>query len=238
MFEGDQPPQQQPAPQQPPQQPEGSSIPWQNRAAFPSWLKAMWETIKVVLARPSEAFSGMRHRNALGGALVYTVVLGSAGAIIGQIFSLALNLGMMSLARAGGAPARSADFAPTVITTAVVIVLSPVFVALGTFVGAGIMHLCLMIVGGANRTFETTFCVVAYAGGSTAVFAVIPFCGGMIGAVWAIVVEIIGLARAHETTPGRAALAVLLPLVLCCGAVFLMVMAFAALGFVGASCPM
>ena len=34
----------------------------------------------------------------------------------------------------------------------------------------------------------------------------IPVCGGVIAAVWGIVVNCIGLARAHETDTGRAVL--------------------------------
>ena len=41
-------------------------------------------------------------------------------------------------------------------------------------------------------------------------------CGGVIGFVWLVVIQIIGLGPAHETTPGRAAFAVLFPTVLCC----------------------
>jgi len=50
----------------------------------------------------------------------------------------------------------------------------------------------------------------------------IPFCGGMIAGVWNIVLEIIGLARAHETDTGKAVLAVLLPIIVCCGGAILL----------------
>jgi hypothetical protein len=48
------------------------------------------------------------------------------------------------------------------------------------------------------------------------VFQVVPFCGGLIGMVWSIVVQIIGLKEMHETGGGTATAAVLLPMVLCC----------------------
>jgi hypothetical protein len=72
-----------------------------------------------------------------------------------------------------------------------------------------------MIVGGANNGFEATVRVVCYA--QTAQLAgIVPFCGGLIAAIWAIVLYVIGLATAHRTTQGKAVLAVLLPVVLCC----------------------
>ena len=75
-----------------------------------------------------------------------------------------------------------------------------------------------MIVGGANQPFETTFRVLAFTQGSTGVLQLIPICGGVIAAVWGIVVNCIGLARAHETDTGRAVLAIFLPVIVCCGA--------------------
>ena len=40
--------------------------------------------------------------------------------------------------------------------------------------------------------------------------------GGLIGVVWGIVLQVIGLATLHKTSQGKAALAVLIPIVLCC----------------------
>jgi hypothetical protein len=85
-----------------------------------------------------------------------------------------------------------------------------------------------MIVGGANKSFETTFRVLAFSQGSTGPLQIIPVCGGLIAGVWALVVNCIGLARAHETTTGRAVLAVLLPLIVCCGAGILLLIMFGA----------
>jgi hypothetical protein len=97
------------------------------------------------------------------------------------------------------------------------IILVPLFIVIGLFIGSGIVHLCLMIVGGANKPFETTFRVVAFSQGSASPLQIIPLCGGLISGVWALVCNCIGLARAHETDTGRAVLAVFLPLIVCCG---------------------
>jgi hypothetical protein len=97
------------------------------------------------------------------------------------------------------------------------LVLAPLWLALGMFIGSGILHLCLMILGGANRPFETTFRVLCYACGATYLFSIIPFCGGYISPIYNIVLLCIGLPRAHETSTGKAVMAVLLPLGVCCG---------------------
>jgi len=102
------------------------------------------------------------------------------------------------------------------------IILAPIFVIIGVFIGAAILHLMLMIVGGAYNGFEATVRVVCYA--QTAQLAgIIPFCGGLISMVWAIILYVFGLATAHRTTQGKAVLAVLLPVVLCCAFVAAMV---------------
>src|SRR5437762_14239207 len=113
------------------------------------------------------------------------------------------------------------------------VILFPLAIIIGLFIGAAIIHLCLMIVGGANQPFETTFRVLAFTQGATGVLQVIPICGGVIAAVWGLVVNCIGLARAHETDTGRAVLAVFLPVIVCCGGglVLAMMVGFGAFGF-------
>ena len=51
---------------------------------------------------------------------------------------------------------------------------------------------------------------------------ILPVCGGIISGIWCLVVECIGLARAHQTTAGRALLAILLPIIVCCGGGFVL----------------
>ena len=89
----------------------------------------------------------------------------------------------------------------------------------------------LLLLGGARRPYETTLRVSAYASGATSVLGLIPLCGAFIGGIYAVVVAIIGLSRAHEISTGKAAAAVLLPIVLCCGLVLLFYGAIAAIVF-------
>src|SRR5205085_7934351 len=110
------------------------------------------------------------------------------------------------------------------------IILLPVFIVIGLFIGSAIVHLCLMLVGGANQSFETTFRVLAFSHGSTGPLQIIPLCGGLISGVWAVVCTCIGLASAHETDTGRAVLAVFLPLIVCCGGGLFLAIMFGALG--------
>jgi hypothetical protein len=74
-----------------------------------------------------------------------------------------------------------------------------------------------MVVGGAKRPFEATFRVACYAGGSTAVLQLLPMCGTIASSIWNFVCMVIGLSEVHGISKGRAAVAVLLPSIVCCG---------------------
>jgi hypothetical protein len=82
------------------------------------------------------------------------------------------------------------------------------------FIVAGIIHLFLMLFGGANRGFGATFRVVAYTE-SLALCYIVPMCGPLIFLLWGLVLYIIGLAYAHRTDGWRAVLAVLAAPILC-----------------------
>jgi hypothetical protein len=89
------------------------------------------------------------------------------------------------------------------------------YATVGLFVSAVITHLCLMLIGGANQGYETTYRVVAFSAGSVAWLDVIPCFGPLIHFVMSFVCPIQGLAAAHHTSVGKAAAAVILPIVLC-----------------------
>jgi len=96
----------------------------------------------------------------------------------------------------------------------------PFILIVSLFVWSGILHVLLMMVRGANNGFEATFRAVAYSMGAY-VFLAVPFCGALLTGIWTAVLAIIGLKEAHGTTGGKAAFAVLFPLIMCCTAVVL-----------------
>jgi hypothetical protein len=201
-----------------------TGLPWEHRQER-GFFNAFIETLTMVLTRPAEAFSVMKREGGLGEPLIYALIGGCIGGIVSALFSLGFqSLGLFadknnSLAAMTG---MGIGFSA--------IILVPVFIVIGLFIGSGIVHLCLMIVGGANQAFETTFRVLAFSQGSAGPLQIIPLCGGLISGVWALVCNCIGLARAHETDTGRAALAVFLPLIVCCGGGLLIAFMFGAMG--------
>jgi hypothetical protein len=202
-----------------------TSLPWENREQL-GFVKAFSDTLVMVLTKPGDAFQIMRTEGDFVGPLIYAVIGGSIGFIVYLLFTLALgSFGMMG----GQSNPLSAMFGAG-IGMIFMIILAPIFIALSVFIGSAIIHVCLMLVGGAKKSYETTFRVVCFSCGSTQPLLIIPFCGGVISGIWGIVVECIGLARAHETDVGRAVLAILLPLIVCCGGGFLLAMMFGMMG--------
>ena len=188
---------------------EGSGLPWENRAQL-GFVNALVATVVMVITRPNEAFTVMKRDGGLGDALLFTIILGVVGMLSTFAFAFvlpAIGLGAGGMENLLGAGASAAVF----------LVFAPVAMVLGIFIGGAIIHVCLMLLGGANRSFETTIRVLCYAGGSANVFMLVPVCGSLIAYVVGLVLDCIGLARAHQTDTWRPVAAVLLPLVLCCG---------------------
>lgn len=198
----------------PPQEPPAPApLPWE-QPGYPL-LEGLYETAKLIITSPSEAFARMSTTGDLGRPLVYAVIFGWIGVIASQIYQLAFRGAMWSFIP--NMP-RQSEFMVGPVANVVTMIVAPVLILLGVFIGAAIIHLFLMMVGGASKGFATTVRVVCYAS-TTQVLQVVPFCGGIISAVWTIVLEIIGIAQAHRTTQGKAALAVLLPIALCCACI-------------------
>lgn len=222
------------APVVPPVQPDGApaattvagrtGLPWEHRQER-GFFNAFIETLTMVLTRPAEAFSVMKREGGLGEPLIYALIGGCVGGIVAFLFQLGFqSIGLFtdknnSLAAMTGMGIGLGS-----------IIFVPLFIVIVLFIWSGLAHLCLMMFGGANQPFETTFRVFAFTQGSAGPLQIIPLCGGLISGIWAIVCNCIGLARAQETDTGRALLAVLSPLILCCGFVFVVLFMFGALG--------
>lgn len=192
--------------------------PWERNGPSTS---SFVETIKLIYSSLGFFFTDMRREGGLGQPLLFAVIGGSIGGLAAACF----NIGIQFLAMFAGAQNGPPGFGPgagaafIVVMFVVVVVLVPIGVVLQSFISAAVFHVCLMILGGANKTFETTFRVVAYSSGSTSLLLLIPLCGQYVQGIVSLVFSAIGLMHAHETSGVKATFAVLLPVLLCCGAV-------------------
>lgn len=202
---------------------------WERRTGLLD-LGALLVTIRDVLFDPATTFRTMVREGGVAAPLLFLLVTSAVFVTIGDLWKWLGNLfsGDASLemieALGGSLPPDLMDMFRTALeaqqdasllgfVAGVFFKLALLFV--GLLVWSGVVHLLLMVVDGARQSFETTLRVLAYCTGSAMAFLVIPLCGGVIGFVWLVVVQIVGLGQAHETTPGKSVFAVLFPAVLC-----------------------
>ena len=164
-------------------------------------------TVRSIVLNPVGFYRDMPRRgglvNPLVFALICSVVYGVIGGILGFLFNLISGTGFGSSLGA---------LLATVIGT-------PIATAIGLFIGAGILHLLVFfLVKPSNSGFEATFRVVSYASVTLLVtwLSAIPILGILVAlavSIYAIFLHVIGIREAHATTTGRAALVVLIPVV-------------------------
>ncbi len=189
--------------------------PWEDREAR-GFFSGLFRTLSDALFRPTECFRAMPVTGGLTDPLLYALIVGMIGLMFSYLWQILTKGAMQSMM---GMPPEAGHFLFQGIGMAALAFLSPLLLIAGLFVSAGVLHVCLMLVKGSRSGFEGTFRVVSY-GYSANVFWAIPFCGGLLAGVWAIVLYIIGLREAHQTTGGKAAFAVFLPAIVCCGLLF------------------
>jgi hypothetical protein len=216
---------------------------------FPPWedtsrpgTERWWETVKGVFAAPTNFFTRMNTNRGLGAPLIFGVIGGSIGGVMVQLYNHLLqsfNLMLMNYlpqeARQQFAQMSTFSVATNTISTIAAMLFTPIFVVIGLFIGAAITHLFLLLLSSAKQGFEATFRVNAYIVGSLGMLQIIPppCCMGWIVFFWMLIVQIIGLSRAHGISTGKAAAAVLLPFVIICGCCALAFGSIFALGLVG-----
>ena len=151
--------------------------------------------------------------------IAYFVILVLAAACVNQLWSFLLFDSILEVARsmAGSQFEKLAPLIqrPGVLQLILTLVVTPLLALIALFIWSGLVHLALVLVGGANKGFTATLRVICYAQ-TTQLAVLIPFLGGIVGFFWRLVLEMIGLSEAHKTDVWKAAVAVLLPLVVCC----------------------
>ncbi|HSJ10450.1 MAG TPA: Yip1 family protein [Longimicrobiales bacterium] len=180
-------------------------FPWPP-AESESIATAFADTWRGAALEPAAFFRAMPREAGIGPALLYYLPLGIAVAGATLFWTLvgggALGGGLLDGFGGPGAPESNplVDF-----------LMSPLILLLSIFLSAGVSHLMLKMLGGANRPVGTTVRVFAYAY-SPQILGVIPWVGQLVGGLWMVVIAIIGLREAHGTSGMRAAIAILVPL--------------------------
>jgi len=208
-----------------PDKESGTEPAWEERDRL-GFFPAISRTVSAVLMRPAETFAAMKRTGGLADPLTYYVLLCSSVFAISVVSQLAtISFGHQAL------PSNFPQISKSSLSIALIgsILISPAIYVISAFITAGLTHLFLKIIGGANKPFEVTFRVLCYAYASASCLILIPFVGWIIELAWGGYCCVIGLKKAHDTTLIKSIIALTLPGILCCG-IIIVILAGAGFG--------
>ena len=205
------PPPPPPYPPSVPPPPAAGGLPWEVQAIGP---ESFFETAKLFITAPDQAWRLTRETGDYMRPLLFGVIIGWVGLVFRAVWGTVFGAGLMrmipaqyaGLSRFGGGSLVGQ------------IVLGPIFIAIGLFIGAAIIHVSFMIVGALAQSksqFEGTFRLLCYACVAN-VANVIPVLGGLAAGIWTLYLVVVGAQQLHKTTQSKALLGVLLPTIVCC----------------------
>ena len=176
-------------------------------------INSFIDTVRRVVLQPDGFFASLPRSGSFVNPLVFALICIEISAILGGL------LGLVGV----GANRGLGNFIGSIIA-------APIGGVIGLFIVAGILHLLVrLVIGAGNAGFEATFRVASYAAVVDLV-SWIPLIGWLLG-LYGVYLSIVGIRDMHQTTTGKAALVVLIPVgvilllvlvgLLAAGAVFL-----------------
>src|SRR5215212_3395837 len=163
-------------------------------------INSFIDVVRRLVLQPAIFFAELPRRGNFINPLVFALLCYEISAVLGGVLGLA-----------GGEPDRGLE------ALVVSKIAAPIGGAIVLLILSGILHLLVrLIVGAGESGFAATFRVASYA---TVVNLVgwIPIIGSLVALVYGIYLSTLGIREMHETTTGKAALIVLVPV----GVIFL-----------------
>jgi hypothetical protein len=185
----------------------GPAFPWPP-AEGDSVVGAFARTWKGSSLQPRAFFGALPAGGSLGAALLYYLPIGIAVAGANLFWTLARGAAGTDRDAVLGRAETMTGLSPLT-----EFLFSPVVLLLSLLVSAAITHLLLRLFGGAHRDVWFTTRVFAFSY-SPQLLAIVPVVGSVVGFFWMVVVAVIGVREGHGISTGRAAAAVLIPVVI------------------------
>ena len=184
---------------------------WEDRGRV-GFLRGFSQTWSDATFRPAQFFRRAAKTGNLGSAFLFAFLLGMTSGLLSLLWQDQFFDTLSRMDEFGPlfGPDASISF------RGLYALMLPFLVVIAIFLTSAIYHFCLIIVGSGQSGWEATFRAVCYSYGPQ-LLVLIPLCGGWIATVWQYVIMIVGWRELHQSTTGRAVLAALLPLLLCCG---------------------
>ncbi|MEW5741140.1 MAG: Yip1 family protein [Myxococcota bacterium] len=212
--------------------------PWEKRSEL-GLVQGYLQTVRDGALQPVRFWSSFPGEGPMGDAFFFGWLTTALSALptgllasVNLSSSVALLKGMPNLPPVASRILQFMEDSPLrfgALMAAYMIVIYPV----GLIIGAGFMHLMLLLWGAAGRGFQATLRVQCYAH-FPQLIAWVPLVGAFAG-FWQLVLFGIGASKVHRASPGRVVGAILTPLILValcgCGlAILIPVMMKGALG--------
>jgi hypothetical protein len=187
-------------------------VPWERRREL-GWVRAFWETTRLVCTEPKRFFATPAGESGLIGPTAYAVLAYTAGGAL-----MMLSFGLLMLVGAGGA--LIADEAAlgtifgiyggcfTVGFIPFALLAYPVQGLVQVLIAAACSHGTLVLLKGQRVSFEQSLRAVCYAN-APYFWSFVPCIGWFGPMFWVWYCETVALRDAHRTTTDRAAIAVL-----------------------------
>lgn len=177
---------------------EVEGIPWEDRDRL-GFIKALISTLKESIFSPSRFFRKMPMTGGLWNPIFYAIVIVLIGSIFGFIWASLFSMGR------GGIDSIGFVVLPLIRIFAIII---------GLFILSGTIHLMMLFLGATKNGFEATFRVIFYSAGPQIFCLLVPLIGGLVGGIGVLVLGIIGLREAHQTTTGKVIASVIAAVIL------------------------
>ncbi|MBP1930010.1 hypothetical protein J2741_002606 [Methanolinea mesophila] len=171
------------------------------------------EKLKGFLLKPVETFQ-MSREDSLGTTFAYYIVL----AIISAILVTIVYTAVASLSPLASLPGFAGLFPLFIFVFLIVAYI------IGPFIGGAWVHIFVWLFGGRKGYIQTVKAMM-YAATPSFLLSWIPLVS-IIGSIWTLILEIIGIRELHEISTGRAVAAVIIPIVIIVIIIALIVAAF------------
>lgn len=188
-------------------------LPWDERATIGMW-RAWWRTAVLMISQPTKTTATANPDAPIGSSITFATLSTIAGMGPTILVYALIMIPMFLFAPNKDMPKFSAALIPVFVIFYIAFLLA--MQVASVFVVAGIDHLGLMLVGANPKSYSVTIRAYSLSMGCYLV-GLVPICGLYVFPIWSLVLRIITNMQLHKTSGGKAAAAVLLPMVVLCG---------------------
>lgn len=187
--------------------------PWESSSGIAEYP----ETVRRVLLEPNAFFAETEPQGDIVRPLLFAAIslaIGGAGVIFWEV-----AIGLLQIVTGYQIPGHfmsQHEQMLDIFQSVVGGVMMPFTGIAAIFVGGAITHGLLLLFNAGGGGYISTVKVLCYSAVGW-ILCLVPVCGPLvIGPIWSLVIEVVGLVHIHRTTTGPVLAAVFLPAILCC----------------------